>query len=282
VTIPKRIHMLWLQGWHTAPELARVCADGWQTANPGHTVIRHDASSLPAYLGDFPVPVADLPPQAAADLFRAAILHREGGIWADASVVPVQPLAEWFGAAEAFGFCAPAGWHPDRIMENWFLAAAPGHPLLARFWDAAQAYWHPRPRTLADIVLSGTGTGRVPVRALPLRRRLGLLAPPATPSDYVRPDGPRRWRHVFPYFWFQYLFGYLAESDPAFRAQWQAAPKLDARGVQSAAWYLKAHPEAPLAEFLGLASDAPVQKLRFKRSLSATRQVDIARLLTGR
>lgn len=281
MSIPRRIHMLWLQGWEDAPELARICADGWTARNPAYEVVLHDAGAVRALLADFPVPVDRLPPQAAADLFRAALLLREGGVWADASLVPVAPLDDWFGRSDAYGFTAVEGWHDGRAMENWFLASAPGHPLMAQFWDAALRYWTPEPKRLADRLLTGLAPVRTPIRAHRLLRRAGLFDPPADPSDYVRPDGPRRWRHVFPYFWFQYLFGYLVASDAEFRAFWAAAPKVDPLATQWMAWHLKAAPDAPLADFLAERNRAPVQKLRFKRSLPAARMVEIAGALTA-
>ncbi|QDY70604.1 glycosyltransferase family 32 protein [Qingshengfaniella alkalisoli] len=168
MNIPRRIHMLWLQGWQNAPDLARVCAEGWGKLNPNHDVVLHDASSVERQLARFPVPVAHLPPQAAADIFRASLLNSEGGIWADASLVPIQPLDDWFGDMNAFGFSAVGGWQEGRAMENWFLASTPGHAILSRFCAAAADYWTPERKTLIDVAWSGLDTGRVPVRQLKL------------------------------------------------------------------------------------------------------------------
>jgi mannosyltransferase OCH1-like enzyme len=40
--LPRVIWMLWLQGWHQAPELVRACAETWRRRNPGWTVRRLD------------------------------------------------------------------------------------------------------------------------------------------------------------------------------------------------------------------------------------------------
>ncbi|WP_168201355.1 hypothetical protein [Qingshengfaniella alkalisoli] len=47
------------------------------------------------------------------------------------------------------------------------------------------------------------------------------------------------------------------------------------------AWHLKANPQAALGDFEAARMRAPVQKFRFKKSIPAERQVEIARALTG-
>ena len=132
--VPRVIWMFWLQGAeHLSPQGA-LCVEGWRRLNPGWEVRLLDSESAaqwapeatalwskpPAdeaaggtgtYRRDFEESAALSPEgvllQHRADLLRAALLRRWGGVWADASLLPLAPLDALL--EEAMGTTGGAG-----------------------------------------------------------------------------------------------------------------------------------------------------------------------------
>lgn len=140
------IWMLWLQGWDTAPAVVRAARASWELRNPGVEVRALSGDdwreSVPAAeatrIARAPLPVV------LSDLLRLELLHRHGGVWADATTLCATPLAEWLPERLAHGFVAFARPGPDRPLSNWFLAAPPGDPTVAALRERAIAHWQGR------------------------------------------------------------------------------------------------------------------------------------------
>jgi hypothetical protein len=144
VAVPRVIWMLWLQGWHVAPELVQACAETWRRWNPGWTVRRLDRAGLEVLLpSEAFVPLAGkaVEPEAFSDVARLELLARYGGVWADATVYCLRPLDEWLPARMTSGFFAFARPGPDRMLSSWFLATAQGGGIVRRWRQAARDYW---------------------------------------------------------------------------------------------------------------------------------------------
>ncbi len=69
-------------------------------------------------------------PAMKADFFRVAYLASEGGLYIDADDACVRPLVELLGAISGAGFAASFSGDVAPYVHNWFLAAAPGAPVL--------------------------------------------------------------------------------------------------------------------------------------------------------
>lgn len=141
---PKIIWMLWLQGWETAPLIARACRKTWENRNSGWVVQALDLANI----GDF-LPKAIVEsmlatpkqPEALSDQIRLELLHRYGGVWADATTMCAVPLDDWLADAMPCGFFAFARPGPDRMVSTWFLAAEKGSYMLGQWRSAAAEYW---------------------------------------------------------------------------------------------------------------------------------------------
>ncbi len=71
----------------------------------------------------------------AADVARAEILHRYGGVYADADSVALRPLGDApFMEAGFFAQREPTDKHAE-LITNAFMGAVPQHPVLARYMD---------------------------------------------------------------------------------------------------------------------------------------------------
>lgn len=130
--IPRRI----TQYWDTAevPPDVRSLSESWCVCNPGWEYRRFNNETALLYLQEnFPAPVSIGFRRAAdattkADILRLAVLVRDGGVWADMDDRCLQPLEAFFRPGIEALFWQEAAGH----IGNNFIAARPGHPILAR------------------------------------------------------------------------------------------------------------------------------------------------------
>jgi hypothetical protein len=218
-SMPKTIWFLWLQGLENAPYVVRKCHESWVARNPGWRVVSLDEATLPAaasadYAGGN---IGRLSRQHKSDLLRLDLLAHHGGVWADATCFCMQPLDDWLLPRMESGFFAFDRPRPNRIISNWFLAAAPGNVLAARMFDRMLAHWGDH-RFRNDQL-------RLLVRAL---TRL-LSRSPRAHGWWFSPV-LRDWLAVSPYFAFMYMFEKLVREDPECARTWSSTPKLSAVG----------------------------------------------------
>lgn len=156
--IPRIIWILWFDGWEKAPELHQRCLESWRLFNPSWEVRAISRQDLPALLGDF-LPRYErlraamnplekfggfwIPPAAESDLLRLALLVYYGGVWVDSTMLCRRPLESWLPQRAASGFFA---FSPESVSEKLpvmssFLAAAPGHVIVAAWLRRAIDHW---------------------------------------------------------------------------------------------------------------------------------------------
>ena len=143
--LPKIVWMLWLQGWHKAPDLIRACALSWKTHNPGWTIHFLDAETLSQFVeianpNAFSAQASDV----LSDIVRNELLVRYGGVWADATTYCLRPLDEWIDVATETGFFAFNRPAPDRMLANWFLAAHQDNYIPTEWLKRSYAFWQGR------------------------------------------------------------------------------------------------------------------------------------------
>ena len=144
---PKIIWSLWLQGWENAPRVVLASRSSWESRNPGWAVHCLDLRNLAHFLPpDIIERMLSTPKEAEAlsDQIRLELLHRYGGVWADATAMCAAPLDEWLAAAMPNGFFAFARPGPTRMLSTWFLAAEKGVYIAERWREASWSYWSDR------------------------------------------------------------------------------------------------------------------------------------------
>jgi hypothetical protein len=173
----------------------------WRKLNPDYEVDVLDSDRAFAIFSDMPgLNPESLPPAAFSDILRVRLLAETGGVWVDATTLPTQALDTWLPE-----LTRPAGWFAfsnaaaDRLIASWFLAATPGHPVMAAWWRETQRFW-----------------------ARPRIQRKGF------PEDPVASVTPGTDDNGFRYFWFHYLFAYLVETSPEINQIWSKTPKVSA------------------------------------------------------
>jgi mannosyltransferase OCH1-like enzyme len=159
--IPKLLHQIWL-GPRAAP---LQWTETWSEANPDFLYRLWDEDALDdlglrnedVYRRYLAAGLYD----GAADVARIEILHRLGGVYADADSVALRPLGD-AGFLEA-GFFAPleaSDEHPG-LITNAFMGAVPEHAVLARYIEAVSRVKTLRPMwrltgpgALTDVIAS--------------------------------------------------------------------------------------------------------------------------------
>ena len=144
--IPKIVWTYWHQGWDAAPRVARASVRTWCAQNPAWRVHRLDRSTLSRF-----VPDRDLAHLASgehlaaqSDQIRIELLHRYGGVWADATTMCMAPMDEWLpslGRSGFFAFRRPEG---RRMLASWFIAAERGNYLVERWRAKTVEFWQRR------------------------------------------------------------------------------------------------------------------------------------------
>ena len=139
---PRRIFMLWQQGWDAAPELVRRCAESWREQNPGwelHLLDETAVAERASRYREFVTPNARRP--ARSNLARISLLLEHGGVWADATLFCVRPLDDWLPRVMQAGYFMFANPRPYRPSDNWFIAAQAGAPILVALRNLFAQYW---------------------------------------------------------------------------------------------------------------------------------------------
>lgn len=142
------IWMYWDTGVDQAPPYCRECFDAWRRFNPGRSVHVLDSESAAELLPEWASLCAlqNRRVQHEADLLRIMLLHKFGGVWADARILPVAPLDAWLNRdlapAGFFAFSWEPGKHGRLTTANWFLATdQPEHPLIVKWSNSFKHAW---------------------------------------------------------------------------------------------------------------------------------------------
>ena len=126
----KNIFLLWLQGWDKAPWLQMQVLDSWKINNNSWNIELIDQENLKEFITDIDY-IYDsklITPQAKSDIIRLSLLKNYGGVWADSTLLCMQPLENWiFEAVEPSGIWMYHG-HGAGLNSligpcSWFIAS---------------------------------------------------------------------------------------------------------------------------------------------------------------
>lgn len=145
----RTIWILWLQGWAEAPWLVRKVAESWEINNPTWNIEYLSWGNLNRYVSDAPYltdSAKTIEPAAVSDIARLSLLTNHGGVWADATLLCMQPLDSWVvEAVRPAGLWMyhghGAGMSALNGPASWFMASERGAPLIAKWKTACDNYW---------------------------------------------------------------------------------------------------------------------------------------------
>ncbi len=250
------VFMLWYQGFDRAPALVRRLHSIWRRQledQPGikpRFLAGSDADDLIQSQGIDP---SGLTMQVRADLVRVHLLAEEGGVWADATLLPSRPLNSWLSAElKSSGFFAFRNAARDRMLSNWFLFADRGNYAVTRWRDVYFDYFR-SPRKLNK---------HAPWHILAAQEFRVLTSP----ASFGRPSVAQN-QFYYPYRIQHYLFAYLYRTDPVFADVWNRTPHEDAGTAgQLKKLISQLNNMTTQAELLAIIQSAPLHKLNWRKS----------------
>ena len=145
----KNIFLLWLQGWNNAPWLQKQVAHSWEINNPDWRINYIDLDNLKDYCDDIDYiydKSKDIKPQHKSDIIRLSLLKNHGGVWADATLLCMQPLEHWaHEAISTSGF-----WEYNSCIDNrtgyvggaiWLISSIRLSYIINSWKAACDNYW---------------------------------------------------------------------------------------------------------------------------------------------
>ncbi len=253
--LPNQLWTVWLQGEANAPAVVQACLASWRRLQPSWEFVVLDRTTLPDFC-DFNVDrYAHLDAASLSDLVRVDLLARHGGVWVDSTLLPRFPLESWLAERMTSGFFAFANPGRDRLLANWFLAAAPLNPLVVHLRSSLLRYF--------DFPFVAGSRKRV------LRSLMGWILPHsrALPQLCVT-DAARRLLRVHPYFAFHYLFARDLATNDASSAIWDKTPRVLADMPHLAQHLGLDRALTPVVQHSIDASPAPLFKLDWRYSIA--------------
>jgi len=152
---PRVIWTYWEQGAEALGPFRRLCLHSWAAQNPGWRLCLLDRDSALRVADGSRLPEAwgQMSPEHASDALRLCLLEQYGGVWADVATICLRPLDEWVWhrignpccrEGLASFYTAWCGVIPGtkEYVENWFMAARRGHPMIAAWRDLFVRAWH--------------------------------------------------------------------------------------------------------------------------------------------
>ena len=145
----KHIFLLWLQGWNKAPWLQKQVLKSWKINNPTWDIQLIDSNNLNNYLSDIDYlndKSKEITFQAKSDIIRLSLLRKYGGVWADSTLLCMQPLENWaFEAVQNSGLWMyhghGAGLKSDLGPASWFIISEKEGYLITKWKEACDDFW---------------------------------------------------------------------------------------------------------------------------------------------
>ncbi len=212
--IPKIIHQTWKTS--AVPQWALPTTQSWRDLNPGYTYRMWDDASAERLIREqYPelVPAFEehMAPVQRADVFRYAVVHAYGGVYADIDVRCDVPVDDWL-RHDLFNLDMVLGWealsNADAVRRKhfaveyqlcqWTFAAAPGNWLLRAVIDDIVAYYDRKMHEESASIIRSTGPGMFSSaiqRALKSRFNVTFGEYPLT-KDEMQGSGAARHMHV--------------------------------------------------------------------------------------
>lgn len=218
VVIPRKIWIMWYQGYAAAPYLVRKSIDSWRKHHPTWDFVFLDSTNYRKYVKlEADINLDKVPLVHQSELVRLALLRDYGGVWVDATAFCVAPLDNWIDEHCRSGFFAYARPAPDRLLSSWFLASVKGGPVATKLYQQLSSYWSDNqfnhPNFLQKLL--------VKILSCYFNRN------DRTTHRWFSP-AVTKIAGVYPYFMFHYLFAQLVDTDAEVRGIWENTVKVSA------------------------------------------------------
>jgi len=148
-TLNKTIWLLWLQGWHQAPWLALQVALSWEIHNPDWKIQYVSLENIRDFVFDIDYifdQTKHISNPAKSDIIRLSLLKNHGGVWADSTLLCMQPLDHWiFNALRPSNFWMYHGtgayMNPLHGPASWFIASHKNSYIISQWKKLCDNFW---------------------------------------------------------------------------------------------------------------------------------------------
>ncbi|MDQ0849760.1 hypothetical protein QFZ65_001698 [Arthrobacter sp. B3I9] len=174
----------WGQGFSSAPPIVQACYRQAQQLHASSEIVFLDDSNLHDWV-TFPPHVTDISNisrAAFSDVLRFELLAKYGGIWMDATCMPMKRMQDVYPELVAGSGFFAFGKDKPGLISNWFLASEQGNYITRMTRDALKLYWGTYDRPITYFFMH-----HLFMYLYRLDDRFGSLWDKAT----VRPDDPR-------------------------------------------------------------------------------------------
>ena len=145
----RTVWILWLQGWDKAGYIQQKVLESWKTNNPDWNINMVTLDTLKDYVTDIDYIYdvnKNITPQAKSDIIRLSLLKNHGGVWADATMLCMQPLDSWVDNAicknDIWMYHGTGGGMDISIgPASWFILANKDGYIITKWKDACDIYW---------------------------------------------------------------------------------------------------------------------------------------------
>lgn len=207
--IPRIIWIYWAQGWSQAPDLVKKCRSAWERMHPDWEIRALTDKNIEEYIDiESYIPgfyKKNLSKASKSDVLRMLLMYQYGGVWVDASSLPMKPLGEWlwdhlqaefFAFSDAFRQDAPMIYPKDRMADTWFIASRNDNYIIHAWTKIMISFLKDR-----DYAHNERGPG------------------------LIKHEG--KFKMGAEYFWLAYLFSALYQTDDRVKRLWDAVKKID-------------------------------------------------------
>ena len=153
--VPRQIWALWDQGFENAPRMQKTCLWSHKAANPTFNTRVLDLQSAINLTDVFSLIEKNswdmMSIQAKSDVIRVLLLHKYGGVWADATLCMVEGLEHWLHMDVDFTTFIR---HDEGAiirtpeirpwLSSWFMVSRPGGIVITALRDALIKFWKER------------------------------------------------------------------------------------------------------------------------------------------
>lgn len=241
--LPKNIYFFWNDGFDNLPPLVELCIKLWEKLNPDFNIIKLDNKDLKNALQELNLEYLDIPIQHLSDILRVYILSNKGGIWADATVLPILPLNRWLPEAFEEDFFAFRCHHaPYCLISNWFFVSSPEHLITKTWLDEIKNYWN-RTRKLYMDPRNGNPTPENPIFEI-----------------YMNKDKS----DTYPYFCHHYLFTGMILKNDNLRKIWDSVKPISSTPLHQLQNYMRMKMDLDEEEVLTIIEKSVVEKLDWR------------------
>jgi len=168
--IPCHIHQTW-KTYHLSSEQQKS-VNSWMKKNKGCNYTLYTDAAINAFTKrHFHDSIwriwHDLEPVQKADAFRYMVVLHRGGYYADIDVDDVKPISSWgvpndVALIAGYEISKEVPWFTrTEQLEQWFFAAAPGHPVLKNCINILLQKWERGVRRTVELTGPGTWTDAV-------------------------------------------------------------------------------------------------------------------------